>query len=78
MIRVILDQNNFKREYPKPAATYEEWLEEIQYKRNNNNIEASKKILFDDGITLSTEDMLKLVKKLIAVYNASKKAKARS
>ena len=76
-IRLILDQNDFKKAYPGQAATYEDWLEnDISYKRNDKNIEKSKQILFDDDRKISPGDMLKLIKQLIKVYNASKKAKA--
>ena len=73
MIRFILDQDKFKKEYPKHTNAYESWLTEIQYKRNNNNIAKSQKILSD----IDTEDMLALIKKLIKVYNVSKKDKTK-
>ena len=78
MIRFILDQPNFKKEYQKHTAVYEKWLEEIPYKRSERNIEKSRRILMLDNLKISTEDMPKLIKKLIAVYNASKKDKAKN
>lgn len=75
MIRFVIDQPDFKNKYPKQATTYADWLEEIRFKRDNDKISESQKILAD-GFEISIEGKLKLVKKLIATYNASKKAKA--
>ena len=79
MIRYILDQPNFKKEYQKQTAVYEKWLEEISYKRNERNIEKSRRILMSDNFKINTDDMPKLIKKLIAIYNkANKKDKAKN
>ncbi len=74
MVRHILDQYSFKPEDSDKVAAAEKWLEEIQYNRNDANIETSSQILSE--YTLSDEDLAKLLD--ASLPGEHKKAKADS